>query len=593
MPLPQNPILYLSAKTWQYSKGNRANVVFYIVLCLLANASVLLEPLAIGALLNFIQEHGVHPENFNHLAFYLALIFGTNILFWIFNAPARLIETSNAFRVRQAYKTYLLEGTMALPVSWHTDHHSGDTIDKIEKGTTALYNFATDTFITIGSIMRLVGSFIALVYFNFSSVYLVTMVLFVSIKILVAIDKRLVGHYEELFKIENNVSAKVYDAISNIVTIVILRIEGPILATITEKIQSMYGLFMKSSRLNELKWFLAMTLNYLMICLVLGSYLYQQISIGATIAVGTIVALYGYVQRINDLSSSFAYTYGTIIRQKTAVMNAEEVAQEFKQLSRVTDIPLGTSWRELEIKNLSFSYHTTEGADLHLDNINVTIKRGEKIALIGESGSGKTTLLKLIRGLYQPKQLTLSLDGQLLEQGFEHLSSSIALIPQEPEIFATTVKENITIGLEHSLEEIKIYTDLARFTDVAERLPKKLDSSIVEKGVNLSGGEKQRLALSRGLLACHDKSIILLDEPTSSVDSRNERTIYEGIFKTFTEQAIISSIHRLHLLPLFDRVVLFADGKIIDQGTFAELLKRSGVFQDMWNKYQQAQVLEG
>jgi ABC-type multidrug transport system fused ATPase/permease subunit len=128
---------------------------------------------------------------------------------------------------------------------------------------------------------------------------------------------------------------------------------------------------------------------------------------------------------------------------------------------------------------------------------------------------------------------------------------------------------------------------------VVERLPKKLDSSIVEKGVNLSGGEKQRLALSRGLLASHGKSIILLDEPTSSVDSRNERIIYEGIFKTFTEQTIISSIHRLHLLSLFDHVVLFANGKIIDQGTFAELLKRSGVFQDMWDKYQHAQVLEG
>ena len=136
------------------------------------------------------------------------------------------------------------------------------------------------------------------------------------------------------------------------------------------------------------------------------------------------------------------------------------------------------------------------------------------------------------------------------------MSHAIALIPQEPEIFATTIRENITVGVDRSLKEIKKFTDLARFTVVAERLPKKFESSIVEKGVNLSGGEKQRLALARGLMACQDKSIVLLDEPTSSVDFRNEMQIYQNIFAEFKDKAIIS-IHRLHLL-LFDHIYAFA-----------------------------------
>ena len=126
---------------------------------------------------------------------------------------------------------------------------------------------------------------------------------------------------------------------------------------------------------------------------------------------------------------------------------------------------------------------------------------------------------------------------------------------------------------------------MARFTDVAERLPKKLDSFIFEKGVNLSGGEKQRLALARGLMACVDKAIVLLDEPTSSVDTKNELEIYHNIFREFKEKTILASVHRLHLLSLFDTIYYFKGGKIIASGTLDELLATSAEFQDLWEKY--------
>ena len=169
------------------------------------------------------------------------------------------------------------------------------------------------------------------------------------------------------------------------------------------------------------------------------------------------------------------------------------------------------------------------------------------------------------------------------------LSAQIALIPQDPEIFATTVRENITMGIDHTMSTLKKFTDMARFTSVGERLPKQWESSIVEKGVNLSGGEKQRLALARGLLACADKSIVLLDEPTSSVDMKNEALIYEGIFKAFKDKTVISSIHRLHLLHMFDTIHYFENGKIIASGSLNELLQSSSKFQNLWRKYQETQ----
>jgi ABC-type multidrug transport system fused ATPase/permease subunit len=269
-------------------------------------------------------------------------------------------------------------------------------------------------------------------------------------------------------------------------------------------------------------------------------------------------------------------------------MNAEELSNQFRDKKKIKHIDLGNNWEELKIENLKFSYNNQEGKKLHLANVSLSIKRNQKIALIGESGSGKTTLLKIIRELYQPERVKLYLDGKLLKNGLAAISSEVTLIPQDPEIFSTTIKENITLGIDQKANTIKKFTDLARFSDVINRLPKKLNSSIVEKGVNLSGGEKQRLALARGLLACEDKSIVLLDEPTSSVDLENEMLIYQNIFDRFKNKTIISSIHRLHLLPLFDMIYFFQNGRIIASGSFNELLKKSQSFQKIWDKYNQA-----
>jgi ABC-type bacteriocin/lantibiotic exporter with double-glycine peptidase domain len=144
------------------------------------------------------------------------------------------------------------------------------------------------------------------------------------------------------------------------------------------------------------------------------------------------------------------------------------------------------------------------------------------------------------------------------------------------------------MGAEHELDFVLRFTDMACFTSVVESLPKKFDSSIQEKGVNLSGGQQQRLALSRGLLACHDKDIILLDEPTSSLDTITEISVYQNIFKGFSGKTIISTIHQLHLLPLFDRVCVFDKGQIIASGTLQELLSSCPKFVSLWEAMQRA-----
>lgn len=588
MRIKNSPIFFLFAKLWQYSVDNRKKVALFVILSVCGQVVWLLEPIVVAKVLNNIQIQGVTATTLPTLALYLSLFVLIQIGAWAFHGPSRVLEINNAFFVSANYRKYLLEGTMALPAAWHTDHHSGDTIDKIEKGTTALFRFSRETFQVISTVMKFLVSYAVLVYYNIHASYILLSMLVFTVFLILKIDKTLIVQLSELYKKENSIAARIYDVISNITTVIILRIEKLVMKSIWKKIVQPFDLYSKHSKLNEIKWFLVSVCASVTMVLVMLSYFFINVKAGNVILIGTVYLLYEYVSRIVGIFYTFAYMYGDIVEQKTAIMNAEEIAKEFKEKKQIKEIELASSWKKLEVWNLRFSYHGKEGSS-HLNNIQFSFRNGEKIAFIGESGSGKTTALKIIRGLYEPQRVDCILDGLKLPDGFLSLGSEIALIPQDPEIFATTIKENITVGVTHSLDYIKKFTDMARFTEVANRLPKKFDSSIVEKGVNLSGGEKQRLALSRGLLASVDKEIILLDEPTSSVDSRNERQIYENIFESFKDKVIISSIHRLHLLPLFDTIYLFEKGKIKESGSFNELLKKSKEFQAMWEKYTKSQ----
>lgn len=582
------PVVFLTRKTWKYSAGNRPKIILYLILFIFANAIDLLWPLLIAKILNFIQENGVTQENLPTLIWYFSFFLILTIGFWIFHGPARVIENKNAFLAKANYKKYLLDGTMNLPTEWHTEHHSGDTIDKIEKATMALFQFSSDSFEVIETIVRFIGSYIALVYFNFQASYLVLLMVILTVYVILRFDKILIKQYAELYEAENGISAKIFDTLSNITTVIILRIEKLLSNVVLRKMMQPLKLFIRNNKINETKWFLVSILASTMTALVLFTYIYSKAKVDSTILIGTVYALYGYLYNINTLFYRFAYKYSDIVKQKTAVLNGEKIAREFRDEQKVKTIVASPRWKLLEIKNLSFSYHSTEGADLHLEGISFTLRRGEKIAFIGSSGSGKTTLLKVVRDIYHPKSGKIRLDGKEIPRGFQYLSSMISLIPQEPEIFATTIKENITFGVKHSREEIQKYTDMAACTEVIAQLPNGLNSSLVEKGVNLSGGQKQRIALARGLMASEEKEIILLDEPTSSVDVKNELLIYQNIFKAFREKTVISSIHRLHLLPLFDTIYYFKDGKILYSGTFDQLLKGSKQFQELWRNYTKA-----
>lgn len=587
-----NPLVYLFRKAWHYSAGNQRKIIgFWLMFIVAESIDLFFQPLIWARVMNVIQEQGITSESIRTLFGLLMLTLAVTLLFWIFHGPARLIERTNAFRIRTNYRKHLLRGVMILPMEWHVEHHSGDTIDKIEKGTSGLFAFSEDSFEVIYAVVRLIGSYIMLVYLSLPAAYIVLAMIFISAWITMRFDRVLIGQYQQLNRAENRISESVFDAISNIATVIILRVELFVSRAIMHKVESPFELFKQNNRLNEFKWFLTNVCCTMMTIIVMGVYFWQNLGTDQGVLVGSVYLLISYLNKISELFFQFTRMYGDIVQRKARVMNSEELTEDFKSRQHVIQV-LPEYWHRLCVESLNFSYHTEDGADLHLENVSFCVNRGERVAFIGESGSGKTTLLKIMRDLYHPRDMVLTVDGDILSHGFEGISSAIALVPQNPEIFATTILENITIGVDYDMSLVRHYTDIACFTDVAEALPRKFDSSIKEKGVNLSGGQQQRLALARGLLACRDKSIVLLDEPTSSIDAITEMRIYQNIFREFVGKTIISSVHKLHLLSFFDRIYLFGDGQIIVSGTLSELLSQCPAFQHMWQQYHEYQKRE-
>jgi ABC-type multidrug transport system fused ATPase/permease subunit len=486
----------------------------------------------------------------------------------------------------------LYHQALHLPVKWHQDNHSGATINRIRKAYEALKHFFQDGFMYLHALSKFILSFGAMLYFSplFGSIGILLGAL--TIWVIVKFDKPLIEALDEQNEKEHVLSSTLFDSLSNIITVITLRLERSMATGLLSKIHDIWKPFRRNVVINEWKWFVADMLVTLIYVVMAVGYVYQNWAPDKVFYVGGLVTLLGFVNQFTSVFHDIAWQYNQIVQYNTDVMTARTIGDAFQEHHRpMSNKMLPVNWQDIKITNLSFS-HRDEYDENHapqsLHNISIQFKKGQRIAFVGESGCGKSTLLSILRGLYPPQlEYDFLIDNQQADLAM--LNESVTLFPQEPEIFENTIEYNITLGLPFDEKDIWQVCDLAHFSETAQQLPQILKSNIQEKGVNLSGGQKQRLALARGILAAQSSQVVLLDEPTSSVDPKTELLIYEQLFRAFPEKVIISALHRLHLLQYFDYVYVLQDGRIVEEGSFDFLKENGAVFKDLW-KHQQAKM---
>lgn len=234
----------------------------------------------------------------------------------------------------------------------------------------------------------------------------------------------------------------------------------------------------------------------------------------------------------------------------------------------------------IEFKNITFKYPNEE-KEIFKD-FNLTIPTGKKIAIVGKSGQGKTSIFNLLLRYFDPDAGVILVDDTPIEDFTEDsLRENIAIIRQEPFIFNKTILENLKIIDPYmSLKKIRNACKLAEIDDYIMSLPNKYDTMIGEGGINLSGGQKQRLAIARALLK--QSKIILFDEATSALDNENQRKIKQAIDNLVKDHTIIIVAHRLSTIIDADIIYLIEDGKLIDEGTHNELIKKNKTYKKLY-----------
>lgn len=586
-----NPYLSLLRTSWRYACNLKRRYFLVYGMYILNNLAAAAHPLVYGWFINALQREGtqVLRNTWMYIGGFLIL----RLIEWAFFGPARIMERHLAFKISKNFMEEIYHKVLHLPVKWHQDHHTGSTINRVRKGYEALKDFFQNGFIYLNSLSKFMFSLAAMLYFSplFGSIAMVLGVL--TIWVIFKFDKPFVRSLKEVNEREHIVSSTLFDSLSNIMTVITLRLEKRMIFSIIGKVKRVFPSFKKNVRINEWKWFTSQMLVSVIFGITILGYAYQHWQPGEVFYMGGLVTLLIYVNNFTSVFNDIAHQYTRLVEYHTDIQMTEDIVQAYneKHLPDTTNT-LPNNWKHLSIRNLNFTHSETGDSKKsvgRLLDLKMQIERGKKIALVGESGSGKSTLLGLLRGLHIPQDGVELYVDRKIKKDFACISNSVTLFPQDPEIFENTILYNITLGLPFTKEEVMKACEIAQFAEVANMLPNGLDTNIQEKGVNLSGGQKQRLALARGILSALNSDIILLDEPTSSVDPKTEAQIYKYIFKTFDDKAIISSIHRLHLLNHFDYIYILEKGKVVDEGTFKHLLANSSVFYQLW-KHQEYQL---
>lgn len=569
---------------WESTRGERPRFFLFVVLFILAYSIDLAVPWAIGYTLGVFIEHGFSDQAFELGLNGILAYTGLRLANTVFHHLGRYVQNTVAYTCRMGSLTSIFTSLLRFPLRWHVGHHSGESLSKLNRSAGAIDSIiGTYVWQIIEGVVKIVIASAAIFTLDFWVAMNVLVMSVATILVMVLFNRRVARIIRKNNIFGNKVNRICVDYLSNIVTVKTLGLEQAASRYLSAQQAEGLKISKKISKYMELKWG-STSVGY---AIVIGSSLYLyftgQRDVSKTLDVAQVYVLLNYLDRIFQAIGSFTGYYSGLIEAATAYEDATEIVHDSKSLNQlVPPAALEGEWSEINIDNLHFSYVVDEQRGLK--NVSFGIKRNEKIAIVGPSGGGKSTLLKVLSGLIVPEMCSISSDTQS-NISIDDFSQIGLLIPQEPEIFSETIRYNLTMGEDLDSNEISFFISLCRLERLLAKLPAGWETNLAEKGLNLSVGEKQRVALARGLLRAADRQIILLDEPTSSLDPLTEKEIFRGLLYHFTEHTIITTCHRINLVPLFDKIIYMENGTVQEVGSFNELLERKGLFYNAWDDY--------
>ena len=494
---------------------------------------------------------------------------------WIEQHLVNVLESKLIIDLKKKYFDHLLE----LDYGFHITNKTGNIISRLSRGSDAMEKI-TDvmTYNIVSVVFSFIGVMASLIYFDLTSAIVTLSVVFVFV---------VFSYYMQKIAQESNVLANdaedvekgnVSDIFTNVESIkyygkekaVERKFEGIINAT-KDAFMKNWGYYRWLDSANSIIIGIG---TFLLLFFPLMRFLNGELDLGTIVFIYSVYGLlieplYEFIYGLRGVYSAMAdfqslFEYGKIEKKILDKPGAQKMV--------ITD-------GEVEFKDVFFNY----GKRKIFENFNLKIPKNSKVALVGHSGSGKTTLIKLLYRFYDINSGQILVDGKdIRDFKQDSLRSEMSIVPQECILFDDTIYNNILFSNpSSSKEEVMQAIKFAQLDKVIERFAQKEHTIVGERGIKLSGGEKQRVSIARAILA--NKRMLILDEATSALDSETEFEIQKDLAKLMKGRTSIIIAHRLSTIMSADKIIVLKDGKIVQQGKHSYLISQSGDYRRFWN----------
>lgn len=577
---PEVKLKHVLGAFWNGAKPEKRFLFGSVSTIILANIITIAVPIFYKKFFDVVSvggETAMVAESLFKIIIEIAILNGFMWLSYrIFTFCLNRYEMNGIAHLKQQAYDYMIEHSY----SFFANNFTGSLVQRVNRFARAFETFNDRLIFDVLPLLVRVILIVGVVYFInkwFALIIFIWMSAFLMFNIIFSIWK--VKYDIKVAEIDSKTTGYLADTITNQNTIQLFsgkRFESLGFKKTTQE-QAKTAIFSwdLNAVIEAVQSFLGFLIEFLLFYFAI--YYWQQ----GLVTIGVFVLLQVYVLVLIDQLWGFT----KVIRKLyEAYADAKEMVEILLLPHEIQDIPTAKELKvekgEIKFEELSFNFNETRKV---LNSVDLMIKPGEKVALVGPSGAGKTTFVRLLLRLYSPTSGKILIDDQdISEATQESLRKNISMVPQDPILFHRTLADNIAYGKrDASKKEIENAAKLAHCDDFIKELPQGMETYVGERGVKLSGGERQRVAIARAILK--DAPILVLDEATSSLDSSSEMLIQDALANLMKNRTTIVIAHRLSTIQKMDKIVVIDEGKIIEQGNHKELLgKKDSLYKKLW-----------
>ena len=525
-------------------------------------------------------------QNANFIYLIVGIWFIEVIYYGLAHAGAKWFGYQVAERVALNARLEALRHIFTLDIAWQEKENTGNKLKRIHHGSQSLNLIIRIFFdVIIEATLNSLGMFF--IFFALGPELGASLFIFMILYFLLSVflTKKASDQAYLVSTIEEELEGLSFESLNNIKTVKSLSIQDSMTKMLGQTIEKTYNAVRRRVMLFRVRSG-SLGIFYSIFEVGMIAYIIQQI-ISGRFTPAILILFVGYFGKVEAAISELAEVTHELVINKVQFYRLKMILEtqptiEGGHPSAGTEA-MPVDWKKIEFRNVTFSYEDKTV----LKNFNLTIERGKKIGIVGLSGAGKSTLFNLLLDLYESYEGDILIDDVPLKKiERQEYVNHLAVVLQETELFNASMRGNVIIGgqpnKEVDDEKISEAIQTAHLSEVIDRLPLGVDTVIGEKGVKLSGGEKQRLGIARAIYRQPD--LLLMDEATSHLDVDSEKKIQASLHEFFSQVTAVVIAHRLSTIREMDEIVVMQGGRIIEQGSFAQLLKKKGVFASLWEK---------